>query len=258
MKTVLVIHAHPHPRSLNRRFVVEAKQALDRAGHRVLESDLYGMPWKAVFDATDFPDRQRVDRLAFIEESDHAYRTGAETLDVLGEQEKLAAADAVVFQFPLWWFGPPAILKGWIDRVFAHGLAYGYRGAGNRYRYGEGGFAGKRAFLSVTVGGPAIDYGPRGINGPLEQLLFPFTHGALFFAGMTVLPTFALYGADRVGPAELEEALGRYRAKLEGLFDETPIPFRAQNGGDYLDGHELRSDVAPGMTGLDAHLAHRH
>ena len=47
----------------------------------------------------------------------------------------------------------PAILKGWVDRVFAYGLAYGFKGAGNRYRYGDGGFKGKRALLSVAVGG---------------------------------------------------------------------------------------------------------
>jgi putative NADPH-quinone reductase len=50
-----------------------------------------------------------------------------------------------------------------------------------------GALQGKRAVLSVTVGGPAEDYAPRGINGPLEQLLFPITHGTLFFPGMDVL-----------------------------------------------------------------------
>src|SRR3546814_2900129 len=48
------------------------------------------------------------------------------------------------------------------------------------------GFAGKRALLAVAVGGPEIDYSPRGINGPLEQLLFPITHGTLFFPGIQV------------------------------------------------------------------------
>lgn len=254
MQTILIVHAHPSPGSLNRRFVREAHDVLTRAGHRVLESDLYGMQWKAVFDASDFPDRQRLDRLAFIEESGHAYRTGTQTLDVIAEQEKLAAADAVIFQFPLWWFGLPGILKGWIDRVFAYGLAYGYRDAGNAYRYGEGGLAGKRALLSVTVGGPLVDYGPRGINGPLDQLLFPVTHGTLFFTGMTVVPTFAVYGADQLAAPAVTEALGRYREKLAMLFIETPIAFRPQNGGAYPDRHQLADDVAPGLTGLDAHV----
>lgn len=254
MSTVLVVHAHPSPRSLNRSFVREACDSLTQAGHHVLESDLYGMHWKAAFDASDFPDRQRLERLAFIEESGHAYRTGNQTVDVIAEQEKLAAADAVIFQFPLWWFGLPAILKGWIDRVFAYGLAYGYRDAGNAYRYGEGGLAGKRALLSVSVGGPLVDYGSRGINGPLDQLLFPVTHGTLFFAGMTVLPTFAVYDTERLEAPAVAETLGRYREKLATLFNEKPIPFRPQNGGDYPNRHELAKDVAPGVTGLDAHV----
>jgi NAD(P)H dehydrogenase (quinone) len=60
----------------------------------------------------------------------------------------------------------PAILKGWVDRVFAYGLAYGFKGAGNRYRYGDGGFRGKRAMLSVTVGGAAEDCRRKRIAGP--------------------------------------------------------------------------------------------
>ena len=94
----------------------------------------------------------------------------------------MAWVNAVIFQVPLWWFGFPAIPKGLVDRVFAYGLAYGYKGAGNRYRYGEGAFAGKRAMPAVTVVGPEVDYGDRGINGPpIEQILFPITHGIVFY-----------------------------------------------------------------------------
>jgi len=149
----------------------------------------------------------------------------------------------------------PAILKGWVDRVFAYGLAYGYKGAGNRYRYGEGGLAGKRALLSVTAGGPEADYGPRGINGPLEELLFPITHGTLFFAGIAVLPTFAIYDAGRIDQLGIEEAQRGLEHRLTQLFIESPIPFRKQNSGDYPDGHALAPDVAPGVGGIRVHLA---
>jgi putative NADPH-quinone reductase len=178
--------------------------------------------WKAVYDEHDFPDRLDRERLSFVAESGHAFGTGTQPDDVRAEQAKLLAADAVVFQFPLWWFGMPAIMKGWIERLFAFGLAYGWRGAGNRYRYGEGGLAGKRASLSVTAGGPAADYGPRGINGPLDDLLFPITHGTLFFAGMEVLPTYAVYGthahavrrrAHSLSPAERRRLSGPARAR---------------------------------------------
>ncbi len=253
-KKVLIVHAHPERASLTRQLVEVASQTLEAQGHRVMLSDLYGERWKAVFDEHDFPARAYPDRLAFIRESGHAYETGNQTADVESEQKKLLAADAVIFQFPLWWFGMPAILKGWVDRVFAYGLAYGYKGQGNRFRYGDGALKDKRAMLSVTVGGPAKDYSPRGINGPLEQLLFPITHGILFFPGMTVLPTHAIYGSEHLTPEDVEAAKQAWKARLKRLFEEAPIPFRPQNGGDYPDGHELASHVAPGRTGLLAHI----
>jgi NAD(P)H dehydrogenase (quinone) len=252
---VLIVHAHPEPTSLTRTLVDESVRTLRTQGHDIEQSDLYAMRWKAVFDEHDFPARKDFERLCFITESGHAYSTSRQTADVELEQRKLLAADAVIFQFPLWWFGMPAILKGWVDRVFAYGLAYGYRGEGNRYRYGAGGLQGKRALLSVIVGGPAEDYAPRGINGPLDQLLFPITHGMLFFAGMDVLPTHAIYGSVRVTAARVEEEKLAWRRRLTQLFEEAPIPFRRQNDGDYPDGHVLADHVAAGQSGLLAHIA---
>jgi NAD(P)H dehydrogenase (quinone) len=254
-KTVLIVHAQPEPTSVTRQLVDVGVQALQAQGHQVLQSDLYAMRWKAVFDEQDFPGRGAGERLSFVEASGHAYLSGQQAPDVAAEQRKVLAADAVLFQFPLWWFGMPALMKGWIDRVWAHGLAYGYRGAGNRYRYGEGAFQGKRALLAVAVGGPAADYAPRGINGPLEQLLFPITHGCLFFPGFEVLPTYAVYSTGRIDAQAMAAAQAAWRARVEGLFDDAPIPFRPQNGGDYPDGHLLAGDAAPGQSGLPAHIA---
>src|SRR3546814_3617526 len=100
------------------------------------------------------------------------------------------------------------------------------------------GFAGKRALLAVAVGGPEIDYSPRGINGPLEQLLFPITHGTLFFPGIQVLPTFAVYGAASLDAQGMAETSAAWCSRLERLFVDAPIAFRPQNGGDYPDRSE--------------------
>lgn len=252
-KTVLVVYAHPEPKSLTRRFVSDTLQTLERLGHTVLQSDLYSMGWKATFDETDFPCRANSDQLLFIQESEHAYTTDQQTPDVMAEQQKLLAADAVIFHFPLWWFGMPAILKGWIDRVYAYGFAYGYKGKGNLYRYGDGIFKGKRALLSVMVGGPFQDYGLRGINGPLDELLFPITHGALFFPGFDVLPTHAVYETGKLTTAAVEKELASWNSRLENLFSEVPIPFRRQNSGDY---HEniLANHISEGKTGFAIHI----
>jgi NAD(P)H dehydrogenase (quinone) len=72
------------------------------------------------------------------------------------EIDKLLWADALILQFPLWWFAMPAILKGWVDRVFAYGFAYGVGEHSDRRwgdRYGEGTLAGKPAMPIVTAGG---------------------------------------------------------------------------------------------------------
>ncbi|SDE92134.1 NAD(P)H dehydrogenase (quinone) [Variovorax sp. CF079] len=254
-KKILIVHAHPEPTSVTQGLVDVSRQTLRQLGYEVLESDLYAMHWKAVFDERDFPMRAQTERLSFIDESGHSYASERQSPDIADEQEKVLAADAVIFQFPLWWYGMPAIMKGWVDRVWAYGLAYGYKNAGNQYRYGDGAFKGKRAVLSVAVGGPAKDYSPRGINGPLEQLLFPITHGSLYFPGFDVLPTHAVYGAVRLGAQDMAAAKAAWRLRLEGLFDDAPIPFRPQNGGDYPDQHVLASHVAVGQSGLLAHVA---
>ncbi|HCT5823786.1 TPA: NAD(P)H-dependent oxidoreductase [Citrobacter sedlakii] len=252
---ILLVHAQPESTSLTRHLVNIAMQVLTAQGHTIVQSDLYRMGWKAVFDEQDFPERGNPERLSFIDESRHAFTQACQTADVEQEQRKVLAADVVIFLFPLWWFSMPAIMKGWIERVWAYGLAYGYQNKGNAYRYGEGGFKGKRALLAVSVGGPERDYSPRGINGALEQLLFPVTHGTLFYTGMEVLPTFAAYDSGRLSTNALLEIEANWRSRLAGLFDDTPIPFRLQNEGDYPDRHVLADHIAPEQTGLAVHIA---
>lgn len=57
--------------------------------------------------------------------------------DIRREQDKLPRADTLVVQFPLWWFGPPAILKGWFDRLFVQGFAQGVLDPGPAGRCGK-------------------------------------------------------------------------------------------------------------------------
>jgi NAD(P)H dehydrogenase (quinone) len=106
------------------------------------------------------------------------------------------------------------------------------------------------------VGGPETDYSPRGINGPVEQLLFPITHGALFFPGMEMLPTYAVFGTGHISASGVAAAKDSWQLRVQGLFEDAPIAFRPQNGGDYPDGHILRSHVAIGQSGLAAHIAY--
>src|SRR6186713_3281328 len=111
-KNILIVHAHPEPKSLTRQFVDISAQTLRYQGHEVQQSDLHRMRWKAVFDEHDFPERADPDRLSFVAESGHSYRSGRQVPDIASEQQKVLAADAIILLFPLWWFGLPAILKG--------------------------------------------------------------------------------------------------------------------------------------------------
>lgn len=252
-KTVLLLYAQPEPTSLTRQLVEVSAETLLGQGHKILRSDLYGMKFKAVYDAEDFPDRLDQNRLSFVAESGHAFAQHTQPADIAAEQAKLREADAVILQFPLWWFGVPAILKGWFERVFAYGFAYGFGDGSNRTRYGEGGLKGKRALVNVLTGGPAADYGPRGVNGPIDDILFPLLHGTLFYPGMAVLPAHPVFGAGRVTTqAQVDDIKALWRARVERLFVDEPIKFRTQNGGDFPDRHTLAEDVATGKTGFAA------
>ncbi|MBY8858814.1 NAD(P)H-dependent oxidoreductase [Nocardia sp. CA2R105] len=232
---VFIVHAHPEPGSLNGALTETAVSTLTAAGHEVRVSDLYAMGWKATVDADDFGSAAG-HPLHVGHDSGRALRTGTLAGDIRAEQDKLRWADAVILQFPLWWYSMPAIMKGWVDRVFTHGFGYGVgEHDEHRYgdRYGEGTLAGKRALLSVTIGGKESHYSDRGINGPIEDLLFPIQHGILYYAGMDILPPFVLYGTNHVSAEDFSDAAKSWEQRLLTLADTEPIPYRSQNGGDY-------------------------
>lgn len=252
---VLWIFAHPDQTSLNAALRDEGLAALEAAGHSWELSDLYAMKWKAALDRDDYAGEPDDDR-GLGPASEHAYRTGTLSEDVRGEHAKLARADAVVFQFPLWWYGVPAILKGWIDRVFVMGYAYGVpdpRHPGRSLRFGEGVFEGKRGLVLTTIGGPEPAYGPRGISGQLDQVLFPLLHGALWYAGMSVLPPVAVHRANRFSEQQYAAAAQQVRERIAAIGETEPVRYRYQNGGDYDDDLVLRPGLAPGESGLAVH-----
>jgi len=114
--------------------------------------------------------------------------------------------------------GLPAILKGWVDRVFAMGRTYGY---GHIYETGV--FKGKRALLSLTTGGPKEAYTPDGFNGDLDAILRPMQRGILEFTGFSVLRPQVHWQPVRVEPAERQAWLNAWSDRLRGIEQESPI-----------------------------------
>ena len=233
---VLLVHAHEEPKSFNGAMRDTAVAVLNESGHTVEVSDLYAMKFNPVGGRHDFTTLANPDFFKFGIEQANASEAQTFAPDVATEQEKLLRADLLIFQFPLWWFGLPAILKGWVDRIFAAGLTYG----GGRL-YSNGVFRGKRAMLSLTTGSPPSSYSPRGLNGDIDAILFPIQHGILYFVGFDVLPPFVAYSVARSTREQREQYLRVYADRLQTWSVTTPIPFPTME--QYDERMELKSEA---------------
>lgn len=246
-----LVYAHPSAASLNAALRDETIRTLDALGHTTTVSDLYAMKWKAAADYDDFGPTANDN---FMAAAGEAYAAGAQSADITAEQERLLAADTLILQFPLWWFTMPAIMKGWVDRVFTNGFGYGSTRTWKRY--GDGLLAGRRAMIVVTAGAGAPHLSDRGINGDIDDLLFPINHGILFYTGMEVLPPVVIDGAARLDQDGYDEAVTRLRARLATLNETEPIAYRTQDGGDYDERRRLKPGrERPGAAGFGLHIA---
>lgn len=256
--TVLWVSAHPEPSSLNGSLRRDAIDHLRRTGRSVIESDLYAMSWDPVVRARDGGQRLADEERPFRVSADtrDAHLAGSQPAEIITEQEKLRQADAVVVQFPLWWYGMPAILKGWFDRVFVSGFAFGTdHRTGRRLRFEQGPFVGTRALVVTTLGDRPHAIGPRGKSGELHELLFGLLHGTFAYAGMSVLRPWALPSADRL--TDYDQARDDLVRRLDGLFTDPPIPYRPQFTGEYTPEWELADHIRPGEHGVRVHVEDR-
>ncbi|MCH6160921.1 NAD(P)H-dependent oxidoreductase [Streptomyces marispadix] len=268
---VLWIFAHPEQRSLNASLMREGLSELSAQGHATVVSDLYAMGWKAALDADDVRTGLReapgtagtarpapAPRLRIGAEQELAYAEGRLSDDVREEQRKIEWADTLVFHFPMWWFGPPAILKGWFDRVLVQGFAFGLHGLDGRVlRYGEGGLAGKRALVVTSVGARESGFGPRGIHGHVDDVLWPMLHGTFWYTGMAPYEPFVVYGADRLTDPVRDRYARALRERLRTLPDAEPLAYRSEHGGDYDGDLTLRESIEPSAAGLAVHRIDR-
>lgn len=215
---VLLVYAHPEPNSFNGALRDITVQALLAAGHEVRVSDLYAMQFDPVSDRRNF---KTVKNPAFLKpQAEEVYATEQDGFapELEAEIQKILWCDLMIWQFPLWWFGLPAILKGWVDRVFAMGRVYGY---GHVYETGL--LRGKRALLSLTTGGPQDNYIAGGLNGDMNGILRPIHRGMLQFTGMEVLRPEIHYSAARVDEDQRRRWLDEWAARLAGIHNETAI-----------------------------------
>ena len=235
---VLIVYAHPEPQSFNAAMKNLAADTLRESGHAVDISDLYAMGFNAVAGKHDFlGEMDPAERFSLAREQTIAVENGTLAPDITAEQEKIRRADLVIFQFPIWWFGMPAIMKGWADRVLARGFAYL---PGRKYDTGM--FSGKVAMLAATTGTSADTYAPDGIDGDILSVLWPIHNGLLRYTGFDVLAPHVAYMPAKLDQADRTKQLDAYRQRLLTI-DDTPRLFFHP-----LDDYSPNERLKPGVT----------
>jgi len=144
---ILIIYCHPNPKSFNHAIKERAKKKLKDLGHEVRVRDLYALGFDPALSGKDF----------------EAIHGGNIPESIRTEQEQIVWSDVMVFVHPVWWTGLPAVLKGYIDRVFSFGFAYIYKDG-----QPQGLLNGKKVFIVNTTGSPSEHYEETGMRDALK------------------------------------------------------------------------------------------
>lgn len=210
---ILIVYAHHEPTSFTAAMKNVAIQALESDGHTVTVSDLYGQGFSAVAQKWDFVTTSG-NHFNYMTEQKHAANLQmAFSPDILGEIQKLQAAEILLIVAPLWWMSVPAMLKGWFDRVLAMGVAWD---TGRIYENGL--MRKKQAMLAIAGGHPTEFYSVSGRHkATVNQILHPINHGTLAFCGFNVHEPFValnVMGSD--GPTR-EKALKDLEFRIKNM-----------------------------------------
>lgn len=185
----LIIYTHLNPKSFSRAVADEAERAAKAKGHETRFIDLYADKFNPVLE---FPDIQ------------YSFMGGDAPEDVKAYQEHVSWADHLTFVYPLWWEQMPAMLKGFIDRVFTNGFAFTYGEDG-----AKGLFPDKSVQLFINTGSSSEDLIASGIQPAIQKYL---EEGVFSFCGMSSTTTF--FGGVTGCSQEQREA---YLASIESI-----------------------------------------
>ncbi|KQT20841.1 NAD(P)H dehydrogenase [Chryseobacterium sp. Leaf404] len=176
----LIIYAHPNPESLNSFLKQTLAEHLWDNGHEVVIRDLYQLKFNPVLSLEDM----------------QGQRMGKVSDDVQKEQEYISWAHHITFIYPIWWTGMPAIMKGFIDRVFSYGFAY-------RYDQGiqKGLLTGKQTTIINTHGKSKADYEDIGMD---KAMSLTSDKGIFTYCGLEINQHFFFDKADRPAPETIE------------------------------------------------------
>ncbi|TKF87357.1 flavodoxin family protein [Vibrio breoganii] len=132
-------------------------------------------------------------------------------IDIEREQQRLLDHDVIIFQFPLYWYSTPSILKEWQDLVLEYGFAYGHEGTA---------IQGKQFFCAITAGGKEDAYQTDGYNHyTIQELLHPIEQTAAL-TGMNYWAPFVLFGSrTALEEGRVKEHVKSWKQLLEALVE---------------------------------------
>ncbi len=185
----LIIYAHPNPKSFNHAIKEQVEATLKKQAKQYSVRDLYRIKWNPVLGGADL----KVSEHEKIPE------------DIKKEQQYIKEADVLIVIHPIWWFGIPAVLKGYIDRVFSAGFAYEYGPKGVK-----GLLYGKKVVIINTTGGTEENYLKFGFK---DALIKVFKDGIYEFCAMKVIRHVFFFAV----PSISNEAREKMLAEIDGL-----------------------------------------
>ncbi|MCS6955526.1 MAG: NAD(P)H-dependent oxidoreductase [Candidatus Calescibacterium sp.] len=189
MKRVLVVFAHPKRDSFNFFILKEIEKILYEKNVDYFVRDLYELNFDPVF------------------------RFEIDSIDVLEEQDHIRKSDLIIFIYPIWWGSMPAILKGYIDRVFSYGFAYSI----NENQESVPLLNGKKSVIISTFGGEEKIYKQLS----LEQAIKKINQHVIFeFCGIDVCDQFFIYNVKDKNKEELQKKMDELKNKIEKILND--------------------------------------
>ncbi|MBM7867664.1 flavodoxin family protein [Heliobacterium gestii] len=191
----LILYAHPNPKSFNAAILDTTVSKLESKGHTVVVRDLYKMNFNPLLQGSDF----------------ELFQSGKKPADVEQEHGYIGSADVITLIYPIWWTGMPAILKGYIERVFCYGFAYQYSEEG----FPVGLLTGKKGFIINTQGTPCELYDSTGMTEALKKTS---DTGILAFCGLESVGHLFFGAVPTVDDSARQAMLKELKSTLTELF----------------------------------------
>lgn len=191
----LIIYAHPNSSSLNHFFKQTILESLEELGEETEVRDLNEINFSPVLSLEDM----------------NGQRMGKVAEDVKIEQDFITWADRIIFIYPIWWTGMPAIMKGYIDRVFSYGFAY-------RYDNGvqKGLLEGKKAIIVNSHGKSNAEYEASGMD---KALALTSDTGIFNYCGFEIQKHFYFDKADRASDGNIERWKNQIQIAFTAVYE---------------------------------------